>query len=397
MSKKTSKSKKKTAAEKSTAKVKASLATEDQENPWQDADLQDLENIHDLSFSTDTETDTDTVVEADEESEEAMAAAAVGSELENFESAEVEDLAAMTDEEVQSVVESLLFSTEKPMTAAAMKAAFAGSGVKVADIRKALQSLEIEYSGSHRGVVLEEVAGGYQLRTKPENMKYLRQTQKARPFRLSGPALEVLSIVAYKQPSTKSMVDEIRGVESGHLMRGLLERGIIRFAGKSDLPGRPMLYETTRKFLEIFGLRNINELPSLNEIEQIIPEGIDETDDQKETLTDLTGRLSEKVGQTYSEGEEELAKISDELSGITTSSEFFEQEKRRMKEKAEADRAQDIQEKLMVGEDVSVRDRNWLERYQAAQLQESTEAKSTTVDTDVAEVEKTNSDGSIEV
>lgn len=116
--------------------------------------------------------------------------------------------------------------------------------------------------------VLEEVAGGFQIRTKPDNQKYLQRTVKGRPFRLSGPALEVLAIVAYKQPCTKAMVDEIRGVESGHLMRGLLDRGLMHFAGKSELPGRPMFYETTRKFLEIFSLRNINELPSLNEIDQ---------------------------------------------------------------------------------------------------------------------------------
>ena len=293
-------------------------------------------------------------------------AAAEGSELAEFDSAEVEDVEVMQTEEIQSVVESLLFATEKPMTVMALKSGFAGTKVRVNDIRKAIQALQVEYAGANRGVTLEEVAGGFQLRTKPDNMKYLKQTVKGRPFRLSGPALEVLSIVAYKQPCIKANVDEVRGVESGHLMRGLLERGLIRFAGKSELPGRPMNYETTRKFLEIFGLRNIKELPSLNEIDQILPEGIDEVEEENETLSDVTGRLSERVGTSYSEGEEELTKISDELSEISTSSEFFEQEKQRQKEKREADKADEIRERIIVGEEVSNRDKNWLERYDAA-------------------------------
>jgi segregation and condensation protein B len=305
--------------------------------------------------------------------------AAVGSELEGFEAADVEDMIELTEDEITSVVESLLFATDKALSPAVMKSAFAGTKVRVGDIRKALQRLQVEYAGANRGVILEEVAGGFQLRTKPDNMKYLKQTVKGRPFKLSGPALEVLSIVAYKQPCVKNQVDEIRGVESGHLMRGLLERGIIRFAGKSDLPGRPMYYETTKKFLEIFGLRSLQELPSLNEIDQILPEGIDETEEKKETLGDLTGRLSEKVGSSYSEGEEELTKITEELSEIHTSSEFFEEEKRRQKAKADADKAQDIREKILVGEEVSVRDRNWLERYEQSlvaptQPEEVTEA-----------------------
>lgn len=310
----------------------------------------------------------------DHEELEVDAAAAEGSELEAFDSADVEDMETMHSEEIQSVVESVLFATEKPMTVMAIKSAFAGTKVNVKEIRKALQALQVEYAGANRGVVLEEVAGGFQLRTKPDNMKYLKQTVKGRPFRLSGPALEVLSIVAYKQPTIKHAVDDVRGVESGHLMRGLLERGLIRFAGKSELPGRPMNYETTKKFLEIFGLRNLKELPSLSEIDQILPEGIEEADEEKESLSDLTGRLSERVGESYSEGEEELIKISDELSGITTSSDFFEQEKQRQKDKREADRADEIRERVIVGEEVSHRDKNWLERYEAAQAPAEAEA-----------------------
>jgi len=293
-----------------------------------------------------------------------------GTELENFEAAEIENLEILSEEQIRSVVESALFATDKPISIAVIKQAFKGTQVKSKDIRETLKLLMEEYAGVQRGFDLHEVAGGFQLRTKPENMRYLRQGVKARPFRLSGPALEVLSIVAYKQPTTKAQIDEIRGVESGHLLRALMEKHLVTFGERSDLPGKPMFYETTRKFLEIFGLRNLAELPNLHEIDQLIPEGIGEVED-KETLSDLTGKLSQEAGPTYSEGEDELLKITDELTQITTSSEFFEEEKRRQREKRDRDRAQDLREALTVGEKVEERDLRWLERYDAGQAEQA--------------------------
>ncbi|MCB0350961.1 MAG: SMC-Scp complex subunit ScpB [Bdellovibrionales bacterium] len=294
------------------------------------------------------------------------------SELAAFESAEIEEVESLLENEIVSIVESMLFATDKPQSLAVLKSAFQGTKVRTAHIRSAIETLQMEYANPTRGVCLEEVAGGYQIRTKPDNQKYLQRTVKGRPFRLSGPALEVLAIVAYKQPCTKSMVDEIRGVESGHLMRGLLDRGLMHFAGKSELPGRPMFYETTRKFLEIFSLRNLNELPSLNEIDQLIPEGIGEAPEEKQTLSDLTGELStEVVSKVYSQGEEELMDISSELQSINTSSDFFEQEKARQKAKRDSEKAQDIRERMTVGEEVEKKDQRWLERYEAEQLAKS--------------------------
>jgi len=251
---------------------------------------------------------------------------------------------------------------------AVLKSAFQGTQVRVADIRAALERLRIEYSNPLRGVTLEEVAGGFQLRSKSELQKYLHRTVKARPFRLSGPALEVLSIVAYKQPCTKGMVDEIRGVESGHLMRALLDRSLIQFGEKSELPGRPMFYETTKRFLEIFGLRNLQELPTLQEIDQLIPEGIGDEPTEKPKLSDLTGELSAEVGAgSYSENEEELIDISSELKTIDTTTEFFENEKKREREKRDFDRAQEIRERMAIDEAVSASDARWLKKYELAQ------------------------------
>jgi segregation and condensation protein B len=293
-----------------------------------------------------------------------------GTELEGFEAANIEDLEILTSEQVCSIVESVLFATDKPLSIALIKQPFKGTNVKSKDIREALNVLMEEYKASNRGFTLEQISGGFQLRTKAENAKYLRQGVKARPFKLSGPALEVLSICAYKQPVTKAQIDEIRGVESGHLLRALMEKHLVTFGERSDLPGKPMFYETTRKFLEIFGLRNLQELPSLAEIDQLIPEGIGEIE-EKETLSDLTGQLSQEAASSYSVGEEELLKITDELSQITTSSEFFEEEKRRMRDRRDQERAQNLREAMAVGESIDDKDRRWLERFEAGLVEQA--------------------------
>jgi segregation and condensation protein B len=267
-----------------------------------------------------------------------------------------------------SIVESLLFSTDKPVSLATFKALFKGSNIRTKDIMRALDQLASSYAAAERGVTLEEIHGGYQLRTKVDNTEYLRRLAKVRPFRLSGPALEVLAIAAYKQPITKTEVDQIRGVESGHLMRALMERGMVGFGEKSDLPGRPMTYVTTRKFLETFGLRNLKELPTLAEIDDLLPEGIG-GEEEKETLSDLTSAMSNEVSSSYSVGEEELQDISESLKVIDTTSEFFEQEKVRQRVERDRDRAQDIRERITVGEDVEDKDRRWLARYEAKQEQ----------------------------
>lgn len=299
---------------------------------------------------------------AQEAIEEAPEVEVAGSELDSFESAEIEDVHFIDDDQLVSIIESLLFATDRPVTLAAMKQSFKGTNIKSKNIKAALETLASDYASPRRGFTLEEVSGGYQLRTKSDNVNFLRQSVKARPFKLSGPALEVMSIVAYKQPITKSEIDQIRGVESGHLLRALMEKGLVAFGEKSDLPGKPMLYQSTKKFLEIFGLRNIKELPSLHEIDQLIPEGIGE-EEEKETLGDLTEGLSQEIGQTYSEGEDELMKITDQLEQITTTSDFFEQEKQRQKLAKDKERAHDIRDAIALGEEVAQKDLNWLERF----------------------------------
>ncbi len=280
-----------------------------------------------------------------------------------FEEESQEEAEFIDQNQALSIIESLLFSTDRPMGLGTFKTVFHGTNFNSKDIKKALEHMQTVYADPARGVSLEEINGGWQLRTKVDNMDFLRRLAKARPFKLSGPALEVLSIIAYKQPMVKSEVDEIRGVESGHLVRALMEKGLVCFQGKSELPGKPMQYGTTRKFLEIFGLRNLRELPSLDEIDQLLPDGIGAEEDD-ERLSDVTQDMSENYEGNYSENEEELLKIEETLGDIDTSSEFFEQEKLRQKEKRDRDRAQDIREALDVGENVEEKEIRWLARYE---------------------------------
>lgn len=294
-----------------------------------------------------------------------------GTELEGFESAQIEDLEFVEDEQIESIVESILFASDRPVSFMSIQQVFKGTTVKKDKIRRAIEALAVEYAGGRRGVTLEEVTGGYQIRTKVDNMNFLKRTIKARSFKLSGPALETLAIVAYKQPVVKIEIDQIRGVESGHLLRALMEKGLVNFEGKAEnLPGKPMQYGTTRKFLEIFGLRNLKELPTLSQIDELLPEGIGEEVEEKPTLSMVTDSMAAEVKDvSYSQGEEELGQIEEQLTSITTSSDFFEQEKLRQKMKRDEEKAQNIREALAVGEAVPKRDENWLKRYEEALAQ----------------------------
>lgn len=289
-----------------------------------------------------------------------------GTELDGFESADIEDIEFVEAEQVESIIESILFASDRPVSLASIQMVFKGTNVKKEKIRDALEVLAVEYAGGRRGVSLEEVTGGYQIRTKIDNMNFLKRTIKTRAFKLSGPALETLSIVAYKQPVVKMEIDQIRGVESGHLLRALMEKGLVNFEGKADhLPGKPMQYGTTRRFLEIFGLRNIKELPTLSQIDELLPEGIGEEVEETSTLAMVTDSMSTEVQiSSYSQGEEELGLIEEQLTSISTSSEFFEQEKIRAKLKKDNEKAQDIRDALAVGEEVPKRDVNWLKRFE---------------------------------
>jgi segregation and condensation protein B len=212
----------------------------------------------------------------------------------------------------------VLFASEHPLTFSELKKIFEGR-VGVVELRKAIEALKLDYQNPERGFYLEEVAGGLQLRSKLENQEFLVKSLGKRIFRLSDPAMEVLAIVAYQQPIIKSQIDEIRGVESGHLLRMLIEKDLVAILGKSELPGKPLEYGTTKKFLEIFSLRSIKDLPSLTQIEELLPEGMDEElagASRKPNLSIVSDDLAMGATETYSQGEEELEKITGFLKEI---------------------------------------------------------------------------------
>jgi segregation and condensation protein B len=128
-----------------------------------------------------------------------------------------------------------------------------------------------EYEEQGRAFEIWEVAGGYQLRTRPEYASYLRLLHRERPLRLSRAALETLAVVAYRQPVTRAEIEAVRGVEVDAVIRSLLDRQLVRIAGHREVPGRPMLYATTKRFLEVFGLGRLDDLPTLREMEELLP------------------------------------------------------------------------------------------------------------------------------
>lgn len=186
-------------------------------------------------------------------------------------------------DDIKNIIESLLFATEEPLTVERLKKIIPGAEPQ--ELREALETLGAEYEARHGGFFLKEVAGGYQIRTRPDYKEYIRRLIQPRPQRLSKAALETLAIIAYKQPVIRSDVEHIRGVDCGGVLRVLLERQFIRVLGRKDIPGRPLIYATTRRFLEVFDLKNLKDLPTPKEIEAFgsaLSEGLGETESGEE-------------------------------------------------------------------------------------------------------------------
>ncbi|MBW1714498.1 MAG: SMC-Scp complex subunit ScpB [Deltaproteobacteria bacterium] len=168
------------------------------------------------------------------------------------------------------IVEALLFSSDRPLSAKEIQAWIPDS--TLADIKTALTQLVEDYAHLERSFSLKEVAGGYQFRTHPMFAPFILRMLKTSPTRLSKAALETLAIVAYKQPILRQEIERLRGVDVGGILRSLMEKGLIRIVGRKNLPGRPLIYGTTKKFLEVFGLKDLNALPKLKEIKELAPD-----------------------------------------------------------------------------------------------------------------------------
>ena len=168
-------------------------------------------------------------------------------------------------EEIKYIIESLLLVAEEPLKIDRINNILAGAEKK--EIQNALAELSKEYEARKGGFFLREVAGGYQIRTRPEYREWIKRLIQTKTLRLSRAALETLAIIAYKQPIIRSDIEHIRGVNCGGILRMLLERKLIRVLGRKEIPGRPLIYATTKQFLEVFDLKNLKDLPTPEEIE----------------------------------------------------------------------------------------------------------------------------------
>jgi segregation and condensation protein B len=208
------------------------------------------------------------------------------------------------------VIEALLFSAQKPITVRELVSALKSAGheedpspnefgkVREAEVASALEQLKVEYIEQQRGFQLVERADGWQFATDPKYAPWIQQLFPApKPARMSSPALETLAIIAYRQPITRADVEVVRGVTIDGVLQTLMERGLVKIGGRADIPGRPLLYETTQLFLDHFGLRSLDELPNVEELrtrylpiaprpEATTPDTVSETGDTAGTETE---------------------------------------------------------------------------------------------------------------
>ncbi|HZC22498.1 MAG TPA: SMC-Scp complex subunit ScpB [Candidatus Binatia bacterium] len=184
---------------------------------------------------------------------------------------------------LKAQLEALIYATETPITleqmTALVKETVVATGISdeaeiKSRLRSCLEELVGEYGGPDHGIEIRQVAGGYRMSTKPEQHEVVRSFAKSLkpPIRLSLPALETLAVIAYKQPVTVPEINDIRGVDSGGVIGTLLDRKLITTAGRKQVIGRPILYKTTKEFLMRFGLKDVNELPSMEEFEKLVAE-----------------------------------------------------------------------------------------------------------------------------
>ena len=224
--------------------------------------------------STSMEDDTTVVVELDptvgtaEDTSAEIDAAPADDEVEPM----AEAVPTEVDERLVGILESVLFACAEPITLSRLADVVAGPSR--AELRAALAALTEQAERERRGLRLVEVAGGYQFRTAPEHAEWVRRLFQQRPWRLTRATLETLAIIAYKQPITRAEIEIIRGVDVDSVLASLLGRKLIKIVGRKEVIGRPLLYGTTRQFLEVFGLRDLAALPGLAEVAGAMPESV---------------------------------------------------------------------------------------------------------------------------
>lgn len=214
-----------------------------------------------------------------------------------------DESAGLPDEVLLSRLESLIFAYPEPISVRRLGRILSLKGKRV---RQLLEQLGDHYRD--RGIVLEGISGGFQFRTHPANADVVRAALKVKPLRISRPALETLAIVAYRQPVIRAEVEDVRRVDCGGTLRFLFEKGLIRVLGRKEEPGRPIIYGTSDAFLELFGLKSLDDLPSLREFTELWEEHRElveemEPEQQEELPDDLKSYVEETSDDTDGEPE----------------------------------------------------------------------------------------------
>ncbi len=221
---------------------------------------------------------------------------------------------------IKGVIESLLFVNERPVTLEQIKKVL--DTVSNADIKRSIVSLQDKYEERKSGMMIVEIAGGYQMLSNPSYASYLRNFYKTKhKEKLSKPALESMAIIAYKQPVTRSDIELIRGVNSDGVVAHLLNKELIKVIGRKDVPGRPYLYGTTKQFLEYFGLKSLDDLPTLEEFPTLQPAAesdMIEADAEEQSVEEVS--TEEETAEEGVETEEEAVPM-DETEEIVVSDE----------------------------------------------------------------------------
>lgn len=232
----------------------------------------------------------------------------------------------LNEETICGAIETIVFMSDKPVPLMKIKSLI-DEDIPLRVVHEAITRLQDEYELKHHGIRLQEVANGYQFRTKATFSKYVQDLFKINELVLSPTALEVLAIIAYKQPVSKIEVEKIRGVDSSHIVRGLMDKRLVKVEGRSDEVGRPVLYGTTPEFLEVFNLANIDQLPPEHELSEIATQGVGKIEDIKTLVNaDLASRFDQ-------DEIEELDNIAMSIKSIDSETEFTKslkiQERRR--------------------------------------------------------------------
>jgi len=173
------------------------------------------------------------------------------------------------DAQLKAILEALIFVSGSPLSLERIKEIVGAVNKK--DLQRLLDEMVEEYRKGERGFSLVEVAEGFQFRTRIEHAEWVRKLMKIKTSTLSQPALETLAIIAYRQPVVRGDIEKVRGVDSGGVLRTLLEKKLVKIIGKKDVPGKPLVYGTSKRFLEVFGLKDLSQLPTLKDLDSLGP------------------------------------------------------------------------------------------------------------------------------